>query len=100
MLEGQQLQFASLSTEGRSEYTKPHSHDISAAIILLIFVTLVMSPSLNSNSAAFIATHKCVFMFCKRINLVTSLLASAEPWKRPLRSESRLASPQTVRIHN
>jgi len=60
---GQQLQFASFSTEGRSEYIKPYSHDTSDAIILLIFVTLVMSLSLNSNSAAFIATHKRVCMF-------------------------------------
>lgn len=74
---GQQLQFASFSTEGRSEYIKPHSHDTSAAIILLIFVTLVMSLSLNSNSAAFIATPKCVCMFFKKIHLVTRLLASS-----------------------
>lgn len=63
---GQQLQFASLSTEGRSEYVKPHSHDTSDAIILLIFVTLVMSLSLNSNSAAFIATHKSACIFFKK----------------------------------
>lgn len=59
---GKQLQFASFRSEGRSEYIKPHSHDTSDEIILLIFVTLVTSLSLNSNSAAFIATHKRVCM--------------------------------------
>lgn len=74
---GGQLQFASFSTERRNKSAKPHSHDTSDAIILFIFVTPVMSLSFNSNSAAFIATQKCVCMVFIEAHRLTRLLASS-----------------------
>lgn len=55
---GPQLQFASFNTKERSKYIKPHSHNSSDEIILLMGVTFVMSLSLNSNTAVFIAAYK------------------------------------------
>lgn len=48
----------------KSKYIKPHSHDSSDEIILLMGVTFVMSLSLNSNTAGFIAAHKWVCLVC------------------------------------